>query len=216
MKFAVFLVQHFRKAVDGDKQIRNEIIEGFYPRIRQLVAVAQRPTTEDDIQDSVLLLLEKFPEFRIPKKTTPEKLKNQFLTWAGVIIKNHFCDERKEKDVMDEEKIEYQEWENPVEQAGVKKDLPMLTELFSTGMEKFENFERLQLLEETLNSIDPLDRDILVMKLVDYRSFETIATLLHVDEHIIRRRFHKVLEAVKTKYVQDVAVAESHPKIVSL
>ena len=147
----------------GDLEAESEVLQHFTPRVYALLCarVRDRDTARDLLHDVLIALLRALRQGQVRE---PEKL----AAFALGIARNTA--------------------QSFIREAGKRREALVTGEAPLTPLDLLENEERDRHISTALNRLDPLDREILRLTLVEGHKPGTICEMLQMSSDVVRQR----------------------------
>jgi RNA polymerase sigma factor (sigma-70 family) len=170
-----------RAIVDGDREAEHQFAQRYLRPVKaMLLARSRNPDLAADLLQEVMI--EAICALRRGQLREPAKLSSFVIAIARNLLNSHYRSEVRRPESLE-----------------LPDDLPDLSSQ-SNGM---EDMEREQLAMAAINSLEPLDRSILQMTLVDGLKPGVIAVQLRMSPDVVRQRklraTRRVIEFVQRK-----------------
>jgi RNA polymerase sigma factor (sigma-70 family) len=157
----------------GDRQAEQAFVDRYLPPVRaMLLARSRNPDLTQDLRQDVMI--EAICALRAGRLHDPEKLTHFVIAIARNLLNNHFRSQRR-TEAMD-----------------APEDIPDLY----CATEAVEEEERSQRALHAISSLDRVDRDILLLTLVDGLKPGAIADRLGLSSDVVRQRKQRATRRV--------------------
>jgi len=159
---------------DGDLQLMNELFERYHVRIYNycLKVTSNKAIGEDIAQETFYKVIKHRKSFK--KKT--------FAAWIFTIARNLCFDYlKKEKSTQ-------------LNTESLQKNIDTYT------YDDHEKRERIEHLERTLNKLDPIDKEVIILSRYENLKYKDIADIMDMSETAIKTRVHRALKKLRSYY----------------
>lgn len=192
-------IRQLQRAVEGDQEILNDLLGRYRGRLRRMVRLRMdgrlrgRIDSSDVIQDAYLDATRRLGEY-LENPKAPFFLWLRFLVGQKLIdlYRHHF--EVKARDVRREE---LRLFHGALPQATSEVLAAQLLGHYTTPTQAVVRAEMKLRLEEALNSMDPVDREILALRQFEHLSNSEAAQELGIEESAASKRFIRALRRLK-------------------
>lgn len=187
------------RAANGDQQLRGQLLERYRGRLRKLVALRLdqrlqgRVDPSDLIQEAFLDASRRLPEYAREPEPMPFYLWLRFLTGQKLLELHRRHLGAQARDAAREVSLH----RGPMPEATSAAIVAQLLGRQTSPSQAAVRAERKLRLQETLNRMDPIDREVLVLRHYEQLTNGEVALVLGLDKSAASKRYARALIRLK-------------------